>query len=238
VFPKPPPRVVYDRLVDSWEEYLRRLHELTASLFQPDWKFEQWVPWLLWRHVMQRARVIHLDLKVGYSEEALDHARPMISATMILCLIVRSPNPGGWALRYWIELGQRDHDFIDLQEQLGRFSADYAKRKRKESDDAVAEAIKGARERDGITMPDKLAPPAGPGAKKKPEPDKRSWHGLTDKGLAAWLPSAAPTTAGWKRPGSSRNSTRGGPAKYCSRSARNRFTWSPDSCSSNAARSS
>jgi hypothetical protein len=181
VFPDPPPRTVYDRLVDAWEAYLRGVHELTGSLFQPDWKFAQWVPWLLWRSVMQRARVIHLDLKVGYSEEALDHARPMISATMILCLIAGSSNPGGWALRYYVEITRRDHDFIDQQLQLGLFSEDYAERKRKEADEAYEEAVRGANERDGIILPEKLAP-APTTKNKNPKPDERSWSGLNDRG--------------------------------------------------------
>ena len=64
------------------------------------------MPYALFVHVLQLGRAVHVLVAAGYPDQAIPLTRAMLSATMNLLFIVTSGNPNGWALRYWLQMGE------------------------------------------------------------------------------------------------------------------------------------
>jgi len=167
---------IYQALVAAHDRYLRQLHPLV----QVDLRGKgigDWLPYALFVHVLQLGRAVQGLVAAGYPDEAIPLTRAMLSATMNLLFIVTSGNANGWALRYWLQLGEMEQRF--LQRELRRMRFDEATVRaliadgQRNVDGAIAQA-----KIEGVQLPDKLTMPGH----KHPRND--TWTGLSDRALA------------------------------------------------------
>jgi len=179
--PTPPggSRELYQSLVDTFDTYLRRVHQLIER-DQPSGLAGTWVPYALFIHILQLGRALLLLVQAGYSEEALPIGRAMISAAMNLLFIVTSDNPDGWALRYWLQLADHERKYLARELRLERFDQKKIQQLITAADANLA-GLHEALRREGITLPDKLSSPG----QAKPRHD--TWTGLSDRALAERL---------------------------------------------------
>ena len=140
----------------------------------------RWVPYVLYHHIFQLSRATSSLVKLGYSEETLPLGRALISSTMNIMFIVGSENPEGWALRFWLQLGELEQRMLARESRLERFDRAVIERLAAEGAEAAEGAI-AAHIRDGGIYPDKLVPLRA----RRPNPS--TWHGLSDRGLAVSL---------------------------------------------------
>jgi hypothetical protein len=180
-----PPRgdtPAYRQLVAAHAAYIRGLsHRLLERVpLSPGDPAGRWVPYALYHHIFQLCRANLALVDLGYSEEALPLGRAMISTTMNLMHIVRSANADGWALRFWLQLGDQEQRMLARERQLQRFDPGVVERLISDSSEAARGAVEAHVAQGGI-YPDKLVPS---GAKK---PNTHSWHGLTDRDMAMKL---------------------------------------------------
>jgi hypothetical protein len=113
----------YRQLVAAHAAYIRGLSNrlLEQVPLKPGDPAGRWVPYALYHHIFQLCRANLALVDLGYSEEALPLGRAMISTTMNLMHIVRSDNPDGWALRFWLQLGDQEQRMLARERRLQRF---------------------------------------------------------------------------------------------------------------------
>lgn len=165
----------YQALVAAHEKYLRELH----SLVQVDLRGKPigaWLPYALFVHLLQLGRAVQTLVAAGFPDEALPLTRGMISAMMNLLFIVMSENPNGWALRYWLQLGEMELRFLERELKRMRFDEATVRRLMDEAHANVAGA-KAQAEKEGLVLPEKIATPG-----RQPRTD--TWTGLSDRALA------------------------------------------------------
>jgi Family of unknown function (DUF5677) len=165
----------YQALVTAHERYLRQLH----ALVQVDLRgrsIGDWLPYALFVHILQLGRAVQTLVAAGFPDEALPLTRGMISAMMNLLFIVTSGNPNGWALRYWLQLGEMEQRFLERELKRMRFDEATVRRLIDEASENVAGA-KAQAETEGVHLPDKLG---APGRRARPD----TWTGLSDRALA------------------------------------------------------
>lgn len=175
----------YRNLVDGFDGYLRDVAQLILTGASPVGAVGRWVPYALFHHLMQLARVIQVGVRMGYGDEVLPAGRSMLSAAANLIFIVGSGNPDGWALRYWLQLAEVETRMLQRELELGRFDKSVIERILSDNTSNRDGAITAAEE-EGITYPDKLVGPRSKHARDD------TWTGLSDKalfdrlGLADW----------------------------------------------------
>jgi len=165
----------YQALVAAHERYLKQLH----AIVQIDLRgrpIGDWLPYALFVHILQLGRGVQILVAAGFPDEALPLTRAMISAMMNLLFIVTSDNPNGWALRYWLQLGDMEQRFLERELKRMRFDEMTVRRLIDEAHANVAGA-KSQAEKEGVLLPEKIATPA-----RQPRPD--TWTGLSDRALA------------------------------------------------------
>jgi hypothetical protein len=172
----------YRQLAVTHELYIRRLSGILLERvpLQAGDPIGKWVPYVLYHHIFQLSRATSSLVKLGYSEETLPLGRALISSTMNIMFIVRSDNPEGWALRFWLQLGELEQRMLARERRIERFDPAVIERIASEAAEAAQGAI-AAHIGEGGIYPDKLLPPR---AKK---PNLSTWHGLSDRGLAISL---------------------------------------------------
>ncbi len=182
--PQPPSgdTPAYRRLALTHDLYIRRLSGVLLERvpLQAGDPIGRWVPYVLYHHIFQLSRATSSLVKLGYSEETLPLGRALISSTMNIMFIVGSENPEGWALRFWLQLGELEQRMLARESRLERFDRAVIERLATEGAEAAEGAI-AAHIRDGGIYPDKLVPPRA----RRPNP--ATWHGLSDRGLAISL---------------------------------------------------
>jgi hypothetical protein len=142
-------------LVAAHEKYLRQLH----ALVQVDLRGKSigvWLPYALFVHILQLGRAVQTLVAAGFPDEALPLTRGMISAMMNLLYIVMSDNPDGWALRYWLQLGEMEQRFLERELKRMRFDEATVRKLIDEAHTNVAGA-KAQAEKEGVQLPEKLA---------------------------------------------------------------------------------
>jgi hypothetical protein len=175
----------YDRLVDAHRAYREVLEQQVLASADPRGDTGRWVPYALFHHLLELARCLEVLVAIGYSEEAMPTGRAMLSAAVNLIFIVKSDDPDGWALRYWLQVGEQEVRMIDRAPRLKELDP-IVLAKLRASAIEQQEAVVEAHERGGGTFPEKLI---GPG-QKKPRTD--TWTGLSDRevfkrlGLESW----------------------------------------------------
>lgn len=169
----------YRQLTDAHEAYTRQVSGILLERvpLKAGDAIGRWVPYALYHHIFQLSRATSALVKLGYSEETLPLGRALISSTMNIMFIVTSGNPNGWALRFWLQLGDLEQRMLARELRLERFDRIVIERIATEAADAAQGAI-AAHIREGGTYPEKLVPPT------RKRPNASTWHGLTDKGLA------------------------------------------------------
>jgi len=166
----------YQALVAAHERYLRQLH----AIVQIDLRgrpIGDWLPYALFVHILQLGRAVQTLVAAGFPDEALPLTRAMISAMMNLLFIVTSGNPNGWALRYWLQLGEMEQRFLARELKRMRFDEATVRKLIDEAGQNVAGA-KSQAAREGVQLPDKIA------ASDRGQPRMDTWTGLSDRALA------------------------------------------------------
>jgi hypothetical protein len=128
-------------------------------------------------HVLQLGRAVHLLVAAGYPDQAIPLTRSMLSATMNLLFIVTSGNPNGWALRFWLQMGEVEQRFLKGELARMRFDEASVRSLMTEAQRNVDGAIAHA-ESEGVRLPDKLA------SRERGQPRDDTWTGLSDRALA------------------------------------------------------
>jgi hypothetical protein len=167
---------VYQDLVSAHERYLREVHASVQVNLRGK-AIGHWLPYALFVHSLQLGRGVQVLVATGYADEAMPLTRAMLSATMSLLFIATSGDANGWALRYWIQMGEMEHRFLHKELRRMRFSEAVVRALMDEAQRNVDGAITQAKA-EGVHLPPKIATP------DRNQPRKDTWTGLSDRALA------------------------------------------------------